>query len=264
PAWSRGDARDRLARARADGRWHLERAGVHRHRLSGALLPPLSPLSALLPADGARTVPRPARRRGGRAGMSVGIERLAAYVPQYALRLEDLAIGRGVPPERYARGLGLREITVPAHCDDTVTLAATAGARVLRAANASPRSVGLLVVATETAVDGAKPVASFVQELRGVGPHCRVFELKHTSYGGTAAVMAAADWIRAGGPRDRRALVIAADITRAAIGSPGEPTQGAAAVAMLMEPQPRAVVLSEETGLHTASVRDEPTLRAAS
>jgi len=116
----------------------------------------------------------------------------------------------------------------------------------------------LLIVATETAVDGATPVASFVQELLNVGPHCRVFELKHTSYAGTAAVMTAADWIRAGGPRDRRALVIAADITRAAIGSPGEPTQGAAAVAMLMEPQPRAVVLSEETGLHTASVHDEP------
>src|SRR5262249_15526667 len=75
---------------------------------------------------------------------------------------------------------------------------------------------------------------------------------------------AAADWIRAGGPRDRRALVIAADITRAALGSPAEPTQGAAAVAMLMEPQPRAVVLSEETGLHTASVRDEPIIDESS
>src|SRR5262249_51473334 len=177
-----------------------------------------------LPADGTRAVPRPTCRRGGRGAMSVGIERLAAYVPQYALRLEDLAVARGGPAGRSPPGLGVRAMTRPAPRDAPGPAAATAGARVLRAANASPRSVGLLIVATETAVDGAKPVASFVQELLNVGPHCRAFELKHTSYAGTAAVMAAADWIRAGGPRDRRALVIAADITRAALGSPAEPT----------------------------------------
>jgi 3-hydroxy-3-methylglutaryl CoA synthase len=36
--------------------------------------------------------------------MTVGIDRLAVYVPQYALRLTDLARARDVPPEKLTAG----------------------------------------------------------------------------------------------------------------------------------------------------------------
>src|SRR5262249_38088572 len=108
----------------------------------------------------------------------------------------------------------------------------------------------------ETAVDHAKPVAIFVHDLLGVGPHCRVWELKHACYAGTAALMTALDWVRAGGRRPRRALVIAADIARYGIGTPGEPTQGAGAVAMLVGADPQALVLGEETGTFADNVHD--------
>jgi hydroxymethylglutaryl-CoA synthase len=188
--------------------------------------------------------------------MTVGIERFAAYVPQYALRLDDLAVARGLPAERFRQAFGVREMSIPAPCEDAVTLAATAGARVLRAANASPRSVGMLIVATGSGVDHTKPVASFVQELLAIGSTSRVFDVKHGAYAGTAGVMAAADWVRAGGARDRRALVIAADTVRHGIGSADEPIQGAGAVAMLIEPQPRAIVLSDDSGIHSAPAHD--------
>ncbi len=188
--------------------------------------------------------------------MSAGIDRLAAYVPQYALPLEELARARGVPPEKLTQGLGVEEMAVPAPCEDVVTLGATAGARVLQAAGVDPREIGMLVVATETAVDHAKPVGIFIHELLGIGPRCRVYEVKHACYAGTAALMAAADWVRAGGPRGRRALVIAADVARYPLGSPGEPTQGAGAVAMLVGRDPRALILGEETGVHARQVWD--------
>jgi hydroxymethylglutaryl-CoA synthase len=188
--------------------------------------------------------------------MSVGIDRLAVYVPQYALPLAELARARGVPPEKLTAGLGVEEMAVPAPCEDVVTLAATAGARVLRAARVDPHEIGMLVVATETAVDHAKPVGIFVHELLGVGPRCRVYEIKHACYAGTAALMAAADWVRAGGPRGRRALVVAADVARYRLGSPGEPTQGAGAVAMLVGRDPRALILGDETGVHARQVHD--------
>src|SRR4029077_17852665 len=54
----------------------------------------------------------------------------------------------------------------------------------------------------------------------------------------------------------RQALVIAADIARYEIGSPGEPTQGAGAVAMLVRPEPRALVLSEQSGTYAGNVHD--------
>jgi hydroxymethylglutaryl-CoA synthase len=168
--------------------------------------------------------------------MRVGIDRFAVYVPQYALRLGDLAVARGVPPEKLTAGLGVREMAIAAPCEDVVTLAATAGARLLRAAQVDPAEIGMLLVATETGVDHSKPVSIFVHDLLGIGPRCRVYELKHACYAGTAALMTAADWVRAAPGHTRQALVIAADIARYEIGSPGEPTQGAGAVAMLVRP----------------------------
>jgi hydroxymethylglutaryl-CoA synthase len=62
--------------------------------------------------------------------------------------------------------------------------------------------------------------------------------------------------VRAGGGRRRRALVIASDIARYEIGSAGEPTQGAGAVAMLVGAEPRALVLGEESGVWAGNVHD--------
>jgi len=188
--------------------------------------------------------------------VSVGIEHIYAYAPQHALPLPALAEARGVPAEKLTQGLGVRAMAVPLPCEDVVTLAATAGARCLRAAGVDPRTIGMLVVATETGVDHSKPVSIFVHELLGIGPHCRTYEVKHACYGGTAALMTAADWVRANRTKARRALVIAADIARYALGSPGEPTQGAGAVAMLVGPEPRALFLSEESGVHASNVYD--------
>jgi hydroxymethylglutaryl-CoA synthase len=188
--------------------------------------------------------------------MSVGIERIAAYVPSYALPLRELALARSVPPEKMTAGLGVHEMAIPAPCEDVVTLAASAGQRCLARAGVDPQDIGMLLVATETGVDHAKPVGIFVHELLGIGRHCRVFELKHACYAGTAAVMTAADWIRAGAGRRRRALVVASDIARYELGSPGEPTQGAGAVAMLVGPEPRVLALEAESGTFAANVYD--------
>src|SRR5581483_3170126 len=194
-----GAARAARRRRPEERRGHVGGAGVYRHGLPRALLPSLSSLSALLPAHGTRAVP-PARG-GGR--MSVGIERLAVYVPAYALKLEDLAAARGVAPEKYRDGLGLGEMALVPPCEDVVTLAATAGARLIGAAHLDPAQIGMLLVATETPVDHAKPVASFVHGLLGLSSHCRVWDLTHACYAGTAALMTAADWVRAGGHRVR-------------------------------------------------------------
>src|SRR6266704_1604321 len=135
--------------------------------------------------------------------MSVGIERLQVYVPQYALRLTELAAARDIPPEKLTAGRGVQEMAVAPPCEDVVTLAATAGARLLRAARVDPEEIGMLLVATETGVDHSKPVSIFVHDLLGIGRRCRVYELKHACYAGTAALMTAADWVRADAGRGR-------------------------------------------------------------
>src|SRR5438045_3686884 len=120
---------------------------------------------------------------------TIGIDAIGIHVPRYTLSLAVLAAARGVPPEKIRIGLGAHEMAVAPPWEDTVTLGANAAARVVAAGLLDPREVGLLLVATETAVDHAKPVGIFLHELLGLAPSCRVVELKHACYGGTAGVM---------------------------------------------------------------------------
>jgi hydroxymethylglutaryl-CoA synthase len=80
-----------------------------------------------------------------------------------------------------------------------------------------------------------------VQGLLGLPRACRVFETKHACYGATAGVQNALDWIRAGSNDGKKALVIGADIARYGLRTPGEPTQGAGAVAMVLSESPRLI-----------------------
>jgi hydroxymethylglutaryl-CoA synthase len=106
-------------------------------------------------------------------------------------------------------------------------------------AEIDPSRVGLCVAGTETAVDHSKPVAAYLHRLLGLPERCRVFEAKHACFGGTAGLLAAVDWIASGSARGRAALVVCTDVARYALGSAGEPTQGAGAVAMLISENPR-------------------------
>ncbi|MEW6267881.1 MAG: hydroxymethylglutaryl-CoA synthase [Thermodesulfobacteriota bacterium] len=187
---------------------------------------------------------------------SVGIDQLAVYVPRYVLDLGALARARSVPPEKISIGLGAYEMAVAPPWEDTVTLAANAAQRLFAQGLARPEEVGLLLVATETAVDHAKPASIFVHELLGLPANCRTFELKHACYSGTAGVMIAADWLRSPASRGRKALVIAADIARYDVGSSAEFTQGAGAAAVLLSREPRLLELAPESGVHASNVYD--------
>lgn len=194
-------------------------------------------------------------------GSNIGIDRLGVYVPDRALPLRDLAAARSVPPEKLLEGLGVHHMAVAPAYEDCVTLAANAGARALAmggtAGRTDPGEIGLLIVATETAVDHAKPAAIFVHELLGLPPSCRTYEIKHACYGGTAALMVAAEWIASGVGRGRKALVIASDIAKYPPRSAGEPTQGAGAVAMVISGDPTVLALDLGlSGVHAANVHD--------
>ena len=131
----------------------------------------------------------------------VGIEAIAVALPRRFLAIEDLAAARGVAPAKFAVGLGAREMAVADPSEDTVALAATAASRLLETSDLDTAQIGMLVVGTETGVDHSKPVASFVQGLLGLPRAMRTFDTQHACYGGTAALMAACDWIAPGNAR---------------------------------------------------------------
>ena len=190
------------------------------------------------------------------SGIDVGIDQVGVYLPRYMLPLDRLAEARGVPVEKIHLGLGAHAMAVAPPWEDAVTLGANAAARALHNGDVDTDEIGLLVVATETAVDHAKPASIFLHELLGLPASCRTFEIKHACYGGTAGVMLAADWIRGGAARGRKALVVATDIARYDLGSSAEFTQGAGAAAMVVSAAPRLLRLGPVTGVFARNVYD--------
>lgn len=187
----------------------------------------------------------------------VGIDAIAFHGPAHYIEMEALAHARGVDPAKFIRGIGQRQMSVATPCDDTVTMAAEAGARALAAFDVAPASIGTLVVGTETGVDHSKPTAVYVHELLGLPTRCRTFETKHACYGAMAGLTAAIDWILSGRANGRKALIIASDIARYGLGTPGEPTQGAGAVAMVISANPRLLELNPGSmGDYTRQVMD--------
>lgn len=191
------------------------------------------------------------------SGPGVGIDAIALSVPRGHVDLGELAEARGVPASKYLNGLGTRRMAIAAPDEDPVTLAVNAARRLFQRSGASPAEIGMCVVGTETAVDHSKPVAAFVHGQLGLPRACRVFEAKHACFGGTAGLLGAVDWIASGSARGRAALVVCTDIARYPLGSPGEPTQGAGAVALLVREAPRLLALEVgRTGSFARDVHD--------
>jgi hydroxymethylglutaryl-CoA synthase len=186
------------------------------------------------------------------AAGSVGIDAMAFHGPECFVDMGELATARGVDPAKFTKGLGQIEMAVATPCEDTVSLATVAGRKSLADFDIDPQEIGTLIVGTETGVDHSKPVAVYVHELLGLPSNCRTFETKHACYGAMAGLTSAIDWIVAGG-----ALIIASDIARYGVGTAGEPTQGAGAVAMVVSERPRLLAIDKEIfGDYTRQVMD--------
>jgi hydroxymethylglutaryl-CoA synthase len=189
--------------------------------------------------------------------MKVGIEAIAFHGPEHYIELADLANARGVDPDKFTKGLGQIQMAVATPMEDTVTLAINAGLKALKNFNIDPSDIGTLVVGTESGVDHSKPVAVYVHEALGLRSNCHTYETKHACFGAMAAVSTASDWISCGRAEGSKALIIASDIARYPVGDPGEPTQGAGAVAMIISDKPNLLYFDPEiSGNYTKNVMD--------
>lgn len=183
-----------------------------------------------------------------------GISDMAIYIPPLYLSHKELASARGVPWEKYQIGLGNYRMSILPNWEDAVTMAANAGSQLLEKTGTDPGEIQQLVVCTESGVDHSKPVASFVQGLLKIGSRCRVYEIKHACYGGTAGIVHSIDWIARNHSLPKKALVIMTDIAVYGFASPGEPTQGAGAVALLVEKDP--LLFSIDTSMNGVFSKD--------
>jgi hydroxymethylglutaryl-CoA synthase len=185
---------------------------------------------------------------------NVGIDAIAIHAGKLNLDLPNtFAPAKDEEPEKYIKGLGLHASSLPDVYEDIVTMGANAAKKLMDRHDLLPADIGRIDVATESAFDNSKPVSTYIagcleQVYGGDFRHANKGERKFACVAGTQAIDDAYNWIRAGRNRGRAALVVATDTALYARGDAGEATQGAGAVAMLIDEDPNLVALSTEQG----------------
>ena len=193
--------------------------------------------------------------------MAAGIDDIAIYIPQLYLDATDFAKARGLDPVKLSRGLGIEQMAIVDTNQDPACLASNACLKVMQKNKLTPDQIGRLYVATESSFDESKAMNSYVigmleqvygQETFG---HCGGIECKFACVSGSYALYDNTNWIRAGEADDKYALVVVSDIAKYDMGSSGEVTQGAGAIAMLLNDSPR--LLAFDRRVTSTSIKNE-------
>lgn len=184
--------------------------------------------------------------------MKIGIDKMAFATSNQYIDLRQLAERRGEDPDKYTIGIGQDRQAVVLPTQDIVTLGATAAQKLLTPTIAN--RISTVMVATESGIDNSKASAIYIKDLLGLGDFVRTVELKEACYSATAALQFAKGLVMLN-PQET-VLVIAADIARYGLQTPGEVTQGAGAVAMLVSRDPHILALEPTTVAYSKNVMD--------
>ena len=184
--------------------------------------------------------------------MNIGIDKIGFATANYVLKLADLAEARNIAPEKLSKGLLVKEFSVAPVTEDIVTMGASAAAAILT--EEDKNEIDMVIVASESGIDQSKASAVFVHGLLRIQPFARSFEMKEACYSATAAL----DYAKLHVEKrpSSKVLVIASDIAKYGIETPGEPTQGAGAVAMLITNNPRILIFNEDNVAQTRDIMD--------
>jgi hydroxymethylglutaryl-CoA synthase len=184
--------------------------------------------------------------------MPVGIDDLAIYVPKLYIDYKDFAEARGIDPQKLEYGIGIKKMALVDANQDPACMAANACLRVMKKNDLNPQDIGRIYVATESSLDESKAMNSFVigmlEQVYGEDSleHAGGIECKFACVSGSYALYDNANWIRAGENNEKFAIVIVSDIAKYDIGSAGEYTQGAGAVALLIKDNPRLLAFDDK------------------
>jgi hydroxymethylglutaryl-CoA synthase len=196
--------------------------------------------------------------------LPIGIDDMAFYVPKIYLDIKILAEKRDIPYQKLKQGLGLHKMAFADKHEDAATMAAETVLELIERNNLDPNKIGRIYMGTESALDMAKPTATYAVGMvqnrlettwgSDCFRNCDVLDMTFACIGATDALLNTLDWV-ASDP-ENIGIVIASDIAKYELGSTGEYTQGAGAVAMLIKWEPRLMVLNRTVGIGMESVHD--------
>lgn len=184
---------------------------------------------------------------------NVGIDVIAFSTSKYFLSLKTLAEHRDVDYRKYCDGIGQKQMSVFPPNEDIVTVGVDAARKAVSKLK-NTDNIDLLIFATESSFDLSKSAGVYVHHFLGLKPSCRVFDIKQACYSATAALQMAKFFVECN-PASK-VLIVATDIVKYSQQTSGEPTQGGAAVAMIVSQNPRLAYIEPFSGVYATDVAD--------
>ena len=203
--------------------------------------------------------------------VKVGISDIAIYLPRLKIELETIINKRANEAEgktlekilkRTLEKTGLLSMHFPEIWEDSVTMAAQAALKLITRQEINLKALRYLVSGTETAVDHSKPLASYVIGiLKKAGipipQSISTFQTQHACAGGTVALMAISALLGFSNTQGESGIVMCSDIARYGKCTSAEMTQGAGAIAMLTETNPKLVELDLKSAGYSSKDVDD-------
>ena len=197
----------------------------------------------------------------------VGIDDIAIHFPRLYMDMKDFADLRGADYGKLSKGLGLEAMAIPDVHEDTATMGAMAVMQLIDRNGLDPRTIGRMYLGTESALDGAKPTATYIVDMltqryaKRFGEDCfrtcDVVDMTFACIGAVDALHTTLDWVARSSENDERlGIVIFSDNAKYALESSGEYTQGAGGGALLIRRNPRLLEIPDCIGVSTTPVHD--------
>jgi hydroxymethylglutaryl-CoA synthase len=190
----------------------------------------------------------------------VGIDDLSVYVPKLFLpTAEEFAASRSIDPAKLTKGIGIERMSIPDVHEDAATMGAMSMLDLMKRNDLLPDQIGKIYVGTESGVDEAKAIGTYIigmlEKIYGAGSfeECSTVELKSACISATYALENLCNWA-ALNDENKAGIVIASDIARYSLNSHGEYTQGAGSVSLLVKKNPRLMTMG---GFTASFTRDE-------
>ena len=197
----------------------------------------------------------------------VGIDDIAIHFPRLYMDMKDFATLRGADYGKLNKGLGLEAMAIPDAHEDTATMGAMAVMQLIDRNGLDPRDIGRMYLGTESALDGAKPTATYILDMltqryserfgADCFQTCDVVDMTFACIGAVDAMHTTLDWVARSTEHDERlGVVIFSDNAKYALESSGEYTQGAGGGALLIRRNPRLLKIPDCIGVSTTPVHD--------
>lgn len=165
------------------------------------------------------------------------------------LDVAKLARHRGLDTARF-ENLLMKQKTVALACEDAVSYGVNAAAPIVDGLSPAEQGrIEMLVTCTESGIDFAKSLSTYLHHHLGLHRNCRLFELKNACYSGVAGLQMAVQFVLSQTSPGAKALVVATDLSRLILSEDEpsnlkgdwaftEPSGGSGAVAMLVSECP--------------------------